>query len=73
MVERLVRDLVIEEALQDKIKDTLKHNNKSYVDWCALSDKEKTTTRLNLPLHMIWAVRRDHLVGDMNPPVGMTS
>ena len=28
MVERLVRDLVIAEALQDKIKDILEHNNK---------------------------------------------
>ena len=33
--------------------------------------REKTTTRLNLPLHMICAVRRDHLEGDMTPLVGM--
>ena len=64
---------MIEEALQDKIKYTLEHNNKSYVDWCALSDKEKRRTRLNLPLHMIWASRRDHMVGDMTPLVGMPS
>ena len=36
MPERLVRDLAIEEALQDEIKHILKHNNKSYGDWCAL-------------------------------------
>ena len=27
MAERLVRDLAIEEALQEEIKDTLEHNN----------------------------------------------
>ena len=40
MTERLVIYLAIEEALQDEIKDTIEHNNKSYVDWCALSDRE---------------------------------
>ena len=49
MAERLVRDLAIEEALQEDINHTLEHKNWSYGDWCALSDKEKTTTRLNLP------------------------
>ena len=39
MAERTVRDLAIEEALQADIKETLKHNNRSYVDCCALSDK----------------------------------
>ena len=48
MAKRLVRDLAIEEALQEEIKHTLEHNNQSYGDWCAISDKEKTTTRLNL-------------------------
>ena len=38
MSERLVRDLAIEEALQIEIKYTLAHNNKSYVQWCDLSD-----------------------------------
>ena len=32
----------------------------------------KTRTRLNLPLHMIWPDRRNHLVGDMTPLEGMT-
>ena len=36
MDERLVRDLVIEEALQEEIKDTLEHNNQSYGEQCAL-------------------------------------
>ena len=40
MSERLVRYLEIEEALQDEIKYTLEHKNKSYVDWCDLSDKK---------------------------------
>ena len=73
MIERLVRDLAIEEALQEEIKDILEHNNQSYVDWGALSDKEKITTRLNLPLHMIWDGRRDHMVGHMTPLAGMPS
>ena len=33
--------------------------------------KEKMTTRLKLPLHMIKAVRRDNLVGDMTPLAGI--
>ena len=51
MAERLVRYLSIEEDLQDEIKDTLELNNQSNGEWCAQTDKEKTTTRLNLPLH----------------------
>ena len=47
MAERLVRDLSIEEALQEGKKK--EHNNKSYGKWCAQTDKEKITTRLNLP------------------------
>ena len=39
MVERLVRYLEIQEALQTKIKETLEHNNHSYIDWCGLPDK----------------------------------
>ena len=71
MVERLVRDFAIEQALQEVIKDTLEHNNQSYGDWCALSDKDKK--KLNLPSNMIWAGRRDHLVGDTTPLQGMPS
>ena len=32
MSKRLVRDLAIEEALQEEMKHTLEHNNQSYVD-----------------------------------------
>ena len=53
MAERLMRDLAIEQALQEEIKDTLEHNNQSYGDLCALSDKDKKRTRLNLPCNMI--------------------
>ena len=73
MAERLVRDLAIEQALQEEIKDTPEHNNKSYGDWCDLSDEDKKRTRLNLPCNMIWAGRRDHLVGDTTPLQDMTS
>ena len=44
MAERLVRDLAIEEALQEEIKDTLEHNNQSYGEWCAQTDKGKNNT-----------------------------
>ena len=48
MEERLVRYLAIEEALRDEIKDTLEQKNQSYVDWCALSDKEKNKNKVKL-------------------------
>ena len=39
----MVRDLAIEEALQEEIKETLEHNNQSYDEWCAQTDEGKTT------------------------------
>ena len=48
MAECLVRDLDIEEALQDEIKDTLEHNNKSYFNWCALSEKGGNNNKVKL-------------------------
>ena len=44
MADQLVRYLAIEEALQDEIKYTLEHNNQSYGEWCAQTDKEKIST-----------------------------
>ena len=44
MAEWLVRDLSIEEALQEEIKDTPEDNNQSYGEWCAQTDKEKNNT-----------------------------
>ena len=38
MVERLIRHLEIEEALQMEKKYKLSHNNQSHVQRCALSD-----------------------------------
>ena len=35
--------LAIEEAFQEEIKYTLEHNNQSYGEWCAQTDKEKIT------------------------------
>ena len=46
MAERLVRDLAIEEALQEEIKHTLEHSNQSYGYWCALSDKYKNNRQV---------------------------
>ena len=69
----MVRYLAIDEALQNEIKETLEHNNQSYINWCDLSDKKKIITRLNLSLHKIWAAIRDHLVGYMTPLVCVPS
>ena len=38
MAKRLVKDLAIEEALQEEIKEALEHNNHSYGEWCAQTD-----------------------------------
>ena len=51
MAERLVRDLVIEEALQEEIKDRLEHNNKSYGEWCAQTDRGKRQHLFSLALY----------------------
>ena len=48
MAERLVRDLAIEETLQEEIKDTLEHNNQSYGEWCAQIEKEKNNNKVKL-------------------------
>ena len=48
MAERLERDLAIEEALKNEIKDTLEHKNQSYGDWCDLSDKGKNKNKVKL-------------------------
>ena len=73
MAERLVRYLAIEEALQDEIKDTLEQKISHMSTGVLFQEREKVTTRLNLPLYLIWAGRRDHLVGDMTPLSGMPS
>ena len=72
MAGRLVRDLAIEEALQEEIKYTLERNNQSYGECCDQTDNGKKT-KLNLLLHTTWADRRDHLGGDMTPPVDTPS
>ena len=56
MAERLVRDLAIEEALQEEIKDTLEHNNQSYAEWCAQTNKEKNNTFFPWPYMIVWMI-----------------
>ena len=48
MAKRMVRDLAIEEALQEEINHTLEQNNQSYCYWCALSDKDKNNNKVKL-------------------------
>ena len=48
MAERLVRDLAIEEALQEEIKDTLECKNQSYGECCAQTDKGKNNNKVKL-------------------------
>ena len=43
MAKQMVRDLAIEEVLQEEIKDILEHNNQSYNEWCAQIEEGKTT------------------------------
>ena len=52
MSERLVRDLAIEVALQDEMKDTLEYKNQSYIDWCALSEKGKNKNKVTVTYDM---------------------
>ena len=48
IAKQLVRDSKIEEDLHEKIKHTLEHNNQSYGDWCAISDKYKNNNKFKL-------------------------
>ena len=57
--KRLVRDLSIEEALQEQIKHTLEQKNQSYGEWCALSEKDKNNNKVKLTVtyDMRWQKR----------------
>ena len=59
MVARLVRDLAIEEALQEEIKGTLERNKQSYGGWCAQINKEKNNNKVKLTVtyNMGWQNR----------------
>ena len=53
MARRLVRDLAIEEALQEEIKDTLEHNNQSYGEWCAQTCEGENNTSFYWPYMIV--------------------
>ena len=53
MAKRMVRDLAIEEAFQEEIKDTLEHNNQSYDEWRAQTDKGKNNTSFSWPYMLV--------------------
>ena len=53
MAKRLVRDLAIEEALQEEIKNTLEHNNQSHGEWCAQIDEGKNNTSFSWPYMLV--------------------
>ena len=53
MYEPLMRDLAIEEALQEETKDTLEHNNQSYGEWCAQTDKGKNNKYFYWPYMIV--------------------
>ena len=53
MIEPMVRDLAIEEAPQEDIKDTLEHNNQSYDEWCAQKQKVKNNTSFSRPYMIV--------------------
>ena len=49
----MVRDLAIEEALQEEIKDTLEHYNQSYGEWCAQTEEGKNNTSFSWPYMLV--------------------
>ena len=51
MAERLVIYLAIKEALQKEIKDTLEHNNQSYGEWSAQTEKGKKQNLIYLTVY----------------------
>ena len=52
----------------------IEHTSHYMTDCCVLyQTREKITTRLNLPLHMILDGRRDPPAGDITPLAGMPS
>ena len=53
MAKPMVIDLAVEEALQEEIKDALEHNNQSYDEWCAQTDKEKNNTSFSWPYMLV--------------------
>ena len=53
MAKRLVRDLAIEEAFREEIKDTLEHNNQSYGEWCDQTDEGKNNTSFSWPYMLV--------------------
>ena len=67
MAERLVRDLAIEEVLQEETKDTLEVKNQSYVDWCAQTDNEKNNNKVKLTVtyDMGWQKRSHGLAEEI--------
>ena len=59
MEERILRELVIEEALKIKIKYTPAHKNQTYVNWCALSDEKINNNKVKITVtyEMGWSKR----------------
>ena len=64
IAEGLVRDLEIEEALQNEIKEKLE-KNQSYVNWCDLSGKgeNKNKVKLTVRYDMGWQWRYESSSG----------
>ena len=57
MAERVVRDLAIQKALQEEIKETLEHNNQSHDELCDQTDEGKNNTSFSWPymiVSIIW-------------------
>ena len=53
MANPMMRDVAIEEALQEEKKDTLEHNNQSYDKGCAQIDKLKNSTSFSWPYMIV--------------------
>ena len=53
MTKPMVRDLAIEEALQEEIKNTLEHNNQSYDEWCVQTEQGKKNNSFSWPYMIV--------------------
>ena len=53
MAKRMERDLAIEDALQEEIKETLEHNNQSHDEWCDQTDEGKHNTSFSWPYMLV--------------------
>ena len=53
MTKPMVRELEIEDAPHEDIKDTLEHKNQSYGEWCAQIEQGKNNNYFSCPYMIV--------------------